>query len=117
MLCRTAFSAQSALRWCSVARARMYAAASFSIFWDSMSGAAGAPPLALGLAAGLAAGLVAGLLPPRLTGWADPMLVPGAITAMSAASVMYRPAEAGRAPDGAANNTTGTGAPRVFLMV
>src|ERR1700694_4543513 len=107
MLCRTAFSAQSALRWCSVARARMYAAASFSIFWDSMSGAVDVPPLAVGLAAALAAGL----LPPRLTGWADPMLVPGAITAMSAASVMYRPAGGARGPDGPENTTTGPRAP------
>src|SRR5205807_4867983 len=78
-----------------------------------MSGTVDVAPLAFGLAAGLAAGL----LPPRLTGWADPMLVPGAIAAMSAASVMYRPAEAARAPEGETNTTTGSGAPRIFLMM
>src|SRR2546421_352138 len=46
-------------------------------------------PDALGVADG------AGLLPPMLTGCAEPMLVPGAITATAAASVMYRPAGAG----------------------
>src|SRR5438046_10551460 len=65
--------------------------------------------------AGLALG--AGLLPPRLTGCAEPMFVPGAITAMSAASVMYIPAEAARAPEGETKITTGTGAPSIFLMM
>src|SRR5260370_31844372 len=78
-----------------------------------MAGAAEVAPVGPGLAAGLAAGL----LPPRLTGWADPILVPGAIAAMSAASVMYNPAEAARAPDGDTNTTTGSGAPRIFLMM
>ncbi len=91
----------------------MYAAASFSIFCDSMSGAVELPPLALGLAAGLAAGFA----PLRLTGCAEPMLVPGAITAMSEASVMYSPADAARAPEGETKITTGTGAPRIFLMM
>ena len=75
-----------------------------------MSGAGDAPE-----APGLALG--AGLLPPRLTGWAEPMFVPGDITAMSAASVMYIPAEAARAPEGETKTTTGTGAPSIFLMM
>src|SRR5947208_12978477 len=76
-----------------------------------MSGAFEVLPLALAL------GLGAGFEPLKLTGCADPMLVPGAIAAMSAASVMYRPAEAARAPEGETNTTTGSGAPRTFLMM
>ena len=45
------------------------------------------------------------------------MLVPGAITARSAASVIYIPAEAARAPDGETKITTGTCAPSIFLMM
>src|ERR1700719_4661984 len=93
-LWRTAFSTQSALWWCSVARARAYAAASFSTLMLSMSGAA------VAAVPGLPLGFGAGFEPPMLTGWAEPMFVPGAITAMSAASVMYMPADAARAPDG-----------------
>src|SRR2546423_239449 len=62
-------------------------------------------------------GLGAGFEPLKLTGWADPMLVPGAIAAMSAASVMYSPAEAARAPDGETKMTTGSGAASIFLMM
>src|SRR5437764_3108931 len=75
-----------------------------------MSGAAEVPE-PVGVADG------AGLLPPMLTGCADPMFVPGAIAAMSAASVMYMPAEAARAPDGETKTTTGTGAASTFLMM
>jgi len=67
-------------------------------------------PLALGLAAGLAAGL----LPPRLTGWADPMLVPGAIAAMSAASVMYRRRRRHALPRARRNTTTAAARPGSF---
>src|SRR2546428_6342986 len=72
---------------------------------------AGDAPEAPGLALG------AGLLPPRLTGCAEPMFVPGAITAISAASVMYIPVEAARAAEGETKTTTGTGAPSIFLMM
>src|SRR6202045_500907 len=77
----------------------------------SMSGAA------LAAVPGLALGLGAGFVPPMLTGWAEPMFVPGAITAMSAASVMYIPADAARAPEGETKMTTGTRAPNIFLMM
>ena len=41
------------------------------------------------------------VIPPVMaSGWAGPMLVPGAIAAMSAASVMKTPAEAALAPAG-----------------
>ncbi len=39
--------------------------------------------------------------PPAPTGWAAPMLVPGAMAAMSAAIVIITPADAARAPPGA----------------
>src|SRR5205085_5749684 len=77
---------------------------------SSMSVAADVPD-ALGDADG------AGLPPPMLTGCADPMLVPGAITATSAASVMYIPADAARAPEGETNTTTGTFAAIVRWMM
>src|SRR5712692_6798153 len=51
---------------------------------------------------GLGLALGAGFGPPMLTGWADPMFVPGAIAATSAAWVIKRPAEAARAADVAA---------------
>jgi hypothetical protein len=41
------------------------------------------------------------------TGWAAPMLVPGAIAAMSAEIVMMKPAEAARAPEGATKTAMG----------
>ncbi len=41
------------------------------------------------------------------TGWAAPMFVPGAIAAMSAATVITKPAEAARAPDGPTKTATG----------
>ena len=56
------------------------AAMSFTIFSDM------APPISW---------------PPAPTGWAAPMLVPGAMAAMSAARVIITPAEAARAPLGA----------------
>ncbi len=40
------------------------------------------------------------LPPPRVTGWAAPVFVPGAITATSALSRMKNPAEAARLPLG-----------------
>ncbi len=46
--------------------------------------------------------------PPTFTGWAAPMLVPGAIAAISAARVMRTPADAARAPDGETYTATGT---------
>jgi hypothetical protein len=51
--------------------------------------------------------------PPSGTGWAAPMLVPGAMAATWAARVTKRPAEAARAPGGATYTTTGTGLPRI----
>ena len=41
------------------------------------------------------------------TGCAAPMLVPGAMAATSAATVMRNPADAARAPDGPTNTATG----------
>ena len=45
------------------------------------------------------------------------MLVCGAIAATSAASVMYRPADAARAPFGDTYTTTGIGAARMSLII
>src|SRR5258706_6287975 len=42
------------------------------------------------------------------TGWAAPMLVPGAMAATSATTVMRKPAEAARAPEGPTKTATGT---------
>ena len=56
--------------------------------------------------------------PPELsTGCAAPMFVAGAIAAMVPAIVMNVPAEAARAPDGATNVTTGTGALRNAVVM
>jgi hypothetical protein len=41
------------------------------------------------------------------TGWAAPMLVPGAMAKTSAAIPITKPAEAARAPDGPTNTATG----------
>src|SRR5512139_233355 len=57
-------------------------------------------------------------IPPcRLTGCAAPMLVPGAIAAMCAASVMNTPADPACAPLGATYTTTGMGDSRRSLTI
>ena len=76
---RTALSATSTLRPRRVATERMKAARSFSIFCFITSSI---------------------FAPPRVTGWAAPVLVPGAMAAMSADSRMKNPAEAARDPLG-----------------
>ena len=79
-LWRTACSTQSSLRprCCAIVRAKV--AAKFSIFWPIS-------PLTSP--------------PPSSTGCAAPIVVPGAIAARFAASVMKVPADAALAPDGA----------------
>ena len=53
--------------------------------------------------------MTSSMLPPMPdTGWAAPMLVPGAIAATSATTVMRKPAEAARAPEGPTKTATGT---------
>ena len=52
-----------------------------------------------------------------LTGCAAPIVVPGAIAATFAASVMKVPAEAALAPDGATYTITGNGAARIALTI
>ncbi len=51
--------------------------------------------------------ITSSIWPIPATGCAAPMLVPGAIAATSAATVMMKPAEAARAPDGPTNTATG----------
>ncbi len=51
------------------------------------------------------------------TGWAEPMLVLGAIAATCAAMVMKRPADAARAPRGLTKTTTGRGELRIILTI
>ncbi len=76
---RTHSSARSIGRPRFSAMVRMYAAASLVTFFS----------------------MVLSIWPPMATGAAAPMLVPGAMAAMCAASVMKAPAEAARAPLGA----------------
>ena len=76
---RTACSAQSPLRPCSSARSRAYAAASLTTLRRRSAGIS-PPPTAIGVD--------------------EPMFVPGAMAATSAARVMNAPAEAAREPGG-----------------
>ncbi len=55
--------------------------------------------------------------PPPATGWAAPMLVPGAIAATWAASVINTPAEPAPAPLGPTQTMTGTCAPSISLTI
>ena len=52
-----------------------------------------------------------------LTGWAAPMLVPGAMAATSAASVIRTPADADRAPCGETYTATGTRLLRIACTI
>ena len=78
-LSRMAFSTQSALRPRCSATLRACATMSLTTFSDMVSSIS---------------------RPPAPTGWAAPILVPGAMAAMSAAMVIITPAEAARAPEG-----------------
>lgn len=56
--------------------------------------------------------------PPSLvTGWAEPMLVDGAMAATLAATVMKTPADPARAPDGETYTTTGMGEASILVMM
>ena len=54
---------------------------------------------------------------PKETGWAAPIWVLGAMTAIWAAMVMKTPAEAALAPRGPTYTTTGTLEVRIFLTM
>ncbi len=95
-LLRTASSTQSALRPRSCAIERANEAVKFSIF-SPITPATSSPPVP--------------------TGWAAPIVVPGAIAAIFAASVINVPAEAAPAPDGATYTITGIGAPMILLTI
>ena len=62
--------------------------------------------------------MTSSIVPPMPdTGWAAPMLVPGAMAATSATTVMRNPAEAARAPEGPTNTATGTGELSMASMI
>src|ERR1035441_2708053 len=90
---RTVLSATSTLRPRRAATERMRAAASFSSFSFMTSSI---------------------LPPPRMTGGAPPVLVPGDIAAMSADSRMKNPADAARLPLGDINDDGNGGRRDVF---
>ena len=93
---RTADSARATLRPRGPTNERMKAAESFSSFCFITSSI---------------------FSPPRVTGCAAPVLVPGAMAATSAASRMKKPADAARAPEGATYTITGTGDASIFAMI
>ena len=92
----TACSAKVTLRWRRVASVRVYAATSSAAFLDDTSSIAWPLPA---------------------TGWAAPMLVPGAIAAMSAAMVRMKPAEAARDPAGPTKTATGVRAASIRVTM
>ncbi len=95
-LSSTAFSASATSRPCRVASERIVAAASCSTFLPIVPS-------------------IVSPWPP--TGWAAPVLVPGAITATSAAISRKNPAEAACEPLGATQTTTGIGEPSIDVKI
>ena len=85
--------AHSMLRWRFCAIDSMKLAAKFSIFVFIVWSVPPSPPPPP---------------PPKATGWAAPMLVFGAMAAISAARVMKHPALPALAPSGATNTAVGT---------